>query len=211
MSEKTPNNRILYLSGDVESSNISEVCKQILDIQHEDMLGEKTYKVWEYKPIQLHVQSFGGSVYDMWSLIDIMESSPTPIMTYCSGYCMSAAALIFLAGHIRCMYENSSIMLHQLSSMEFGKFRELEMQQSNLEQIHKRLMKYIKKHTNLPKKYLKKIDEKREDVYLTAKQCLKFGICDDIITKTNWRDQLLQTLQTESVSEQVILEEAEDE
>ena len=117
--------RILYLSGDVENTNISEVCSSILSINDTDRKGIEKFKNYDLVPIQLHVQSYGGTIDDMWALIDIIEASITPVITYCSGYCMSAAALIFLAGHHRVMYPHSSIMFHQMLAGTFGKFEDL--------------------------------------------------------------------------------------
>lgn len=186
--------RILYLSSDVTSESISEICKQILSINETDRKGTEKFKNYVMKPIQLHVQSFGGSVYDMWALIDIIQSSNTPIITYCTGYCMSAASLIFLAGHYRYMYKHSSIMFHQVSSFTFGKVQDLTIHQSVLEDMHKQMIKYIKKHTGLKKSFYKKYDTGKEDVYMSSKECLKYGICDKIVEKFNWRDVLMEQL-----------------
>lgn len=195
MNENTEQtNRILYLAGDIEHCNIGQICKQILDIQNEDRIGAEKYKKWEYKPIQLHIESFGGSIYDMWALIDIIETSPTPIITYCSGCCMSAAALIFIAGHIRCMYEHSSIMFHQLSSWAFGKYGDLKVEQEQIDHLHEQMVDYIKKHTGLKKKFFKKFGELKQDVYLTSDKCLKFNVCDDIVSPSNIREQLLENI-----------------
>ena len=183
--------RILYLSGDVESNNIAEVCKQILQINDLDRQCLDKYRRYEIKPIQLHIQSFGGVIVDMWSLVDIIESSVTPIVTYCSGYCMSAAAVIFMSGHARYMYKHSQIMLHQLSAGSFGKLNDIKTDATRFDIMNKRIIKYIKKNTTLPKKIINSINN-GEDVYLTAKQCKKYGICDAVIKKGTWRKDLME-------------------
>lgn len=182
--------RILYLSGDVEGNNISEVCKQILQINEFDRQCLEKYRSYEIKPIQLHIQSFGGVIVDMWSLVDIIEASVTPIITYCSGYCMSAAAVIFMSGHIRYMYKHSQIMLHQLSAGSFGKLNDIKTDATRFDIMNERVIKYIKKNTTLPKSVIKSINS-GEDVYLTAKECKKYGICDKVIKKGTWRKDLL--------------------
>lgn len=186
--------RILYLSKDIDSDSISDICKKILDINHTDRVGLDKYRNYAMRPIELHVQSFGGSIYDMWSLIDVIESSNTPIITFCNGYCMSAAALIFLAGHYRVMYKHSAIMFHQLSSMTFGKMNDLIIEQTQTENLHKDMIKYIKKKTNLKKKFYKKYDENKENIYMDSKKCLKFGVCDEVAEKSDWRNTLLEQM-----------------
>ena len=188
---QTVNDRILYLSGDIDNANVAEVCKQILSIIDYDRKCADKYRNYTIQPIQLYVQSFGGSINDMWALIDIIESSGTPIITYCSGYCMSAAALIFLAGHIRCMHKHSTMMFHQMTVGNVAKFKDFELDQARFEIMHKDMLKYIKKHTKLPKKFYKAFDERKEDVYLDAKKCLKYGICDEVVENASWREELL--------------------
>ena len=170
------------------------MCKKILDINHTDRVGLDKYRNYAMRPIELHVQSFGGSIYDMWSLIDVIESSNTPIITFCNGYCMSAAALIFLAEHYRIMYKHSAIMFHQLSSMTFGKMNDLIIEQAQTENLHKDMIKYIRKKTNLKKKFYKKYDKNKENIYMDSKKCLKFGVCDEIAEKSDWRNTLLEQM-----------------
>ena len=199
--------RILYLSADVGSESVSDICKQILQINETDRKGVEKFKKYAIMPIELHVQSFGGSVYDMWALIDIIESSNTPIITYCNGYCMSAAALIFLSGHIRCMYKHSTIMLHQMWTMDMGKVKDIQLAQKQTDDLHKQMIKFIKKHTNLKKKFFDRYDKGKEDVYFDAKQSLKHGICDQIVENTDWRNMLLDQLNAET---QMAVECSED-
>ena len=196
MLQKTPDSRILYLAGDVEDTNISQVCKDILNINDIDKRGLNKFKAYELIPIHLHVQSFGGSVTDMWALIDIIEASITPIITHCSGYCMSAAALIFLAGHYRCMHKHSSIMFHQMSVGTLAKFVDFNLEQKQFDNMHKDFIKYIKKRTKLKKKFFHKMVDLKQNMYLDSKQCLKYGVCDEIEDDSELhkeiRDQLKQ-------------------
>lgn len=187
-------NRIIYLSSDVSNSSISDVSEKILSYNEQDRKGIDTYKKYIVKPIHLYVQSFGGSVYDMWALIDIIESSETPIITYCAGYCMSAAADIYLAGHYRYMYKNAFLMIHQMSVMNFGKYNDTQVDQKQYELMHKRSIKFLKKRTNLPKKIYNRYDKLKEDIYLTSKECLKYGICDKIIEPSDMRNIIIEQL-----------------
>lgn len=194
MLQATPDSRILYLAGDVEDTNISQVCRDILNINDIDKRGLNKFKEYELLPIHLYVQSFGGSVTDMWALIDIIESSITPIITHCSGYCMSAAALIFLAGHYRCMHKHSSIMFHQMFVGTFAKFLDFNLEQKQFDNMHKDFIKFIKKHTKLKKKFFHKMVDLKRDMYLNAKQCLKYGVCDEIEDNTSIHEEIREQL-----------------
>lgn len=188
------NERLIYLSGMVKDDTVSQICERIANINMFDIANCQKFIKYEIQPIHLYIQSFGGSVNDMWALIDTIESSVTPIITYCSGYCMSAAALIFLAGHYRIMYKHSDFMLHQIFSIIGGKINDIVLEVDHTKYEHKRIMKYIKKHTKLPKKLLKTIDLDKEDLYLTAKDCIKYGICDEVIKKSGNRKDFLSAM-----------------
>ena len=200
--------RILYLSEDVGNESISNICQQILRINDIDRKGVEKFCHYAINPIQLHIQSFGGSVYDMWALIDIIEASNTPIITYCSGYCMSAAALIFLAGHVRCMYKHAVLMFHQMYVYNCGKYKDVELEQKQLEKLHKRMLKYLKSKADFPDEFFEKIDDGKQDVYLTAKKCKKIGACDSIVEGSDLRSTLLEQLAN---AENCDCEELEDE
>ena len=201
--QKNPDSRILYLCGDVEDTNISQVCKDILEINELDKAGMEKFRDYKLFPIHLHVQSFGGSINDMWALIDIIEASITPIITYCSGYCMSAAALIFLAGHYRRMYKHSSIMLHQMLVGVYAKFEDFNLEQKQFDSMHKDMIKYIKKHTKLKKKFFHQMVDLKRDMYLNSDECLEFGVCDEILDdktlKKDMRKQLKMLYQKQEL------------
>ena len=79
------------------------LCFNLLYVLQEDNEKDQKQKNYKREPIKLYINSNGGAIDDMWSLIDIMLNSKTPIYTYCTGYAMSAGFLIFLAGSKRFM------------------------------------------------------------------------------------------------------------
>ncbi len=67
----------------------------------------------ERKPIFIFIQSIGGDVFSMQSLIDTIDQSTTPIVTVNLGIACSAAATIFIAGHKRLMFPHAYVMIHE--------------------------------------------------------------------------------------------------
>ena len=104
--------RLFYLSDEVDNGSIGQLCWSLLLQLQDDDKKESKEKDFVREPIKIYINSFGGSVYDMWSLIDIVLNSKTPIYTYCTGYAMSAAFLIFLAGHKRFATKHANFMYH---------------------------------------------------------------------------------------------------
>ena len=106
--------RIFYINNDIDES-LGELCFDLLCLIRKDDKDEKNIKDFKRKPIRLYVQSYGGDIYSMWALIDIILSSKTPVYTYCTGYAMSAGFKIFLAGEKRFISKHAVLMYHQLS------------------------------------------------------------------------------------------------
>lgn len=106
------NKKTFYLSDNVDNESIGKLIWDILYQIREDDEKDEKEKDYKREPIKLYINSYGGSVYDMWGLIDIILNSKTPIYTYCTGYAMSAAFKIFLAGHKRYCYKHSTFMYH---------------------------------------------------------------------------------------------------
>lgn len=69
------NNRTFYLSDDVNNESIGKLMWDILyQIREDDKTDEKE-KDYKREPIKLYINSYGGSVYDMWGLIDVILNS----------------------------------------------------------------------------------------------------------------------------------------
>lgn len=75
--------RIFYLSEDVSENSMGNICFELLKFINFDIEEDKVKKNYYKKPIKIFINSFGGSVYDCWSLIDIIEHSTTPYLYIC--------------------------------------------------------------------------------------------------------------------------------
>ena len=139
----------------------------MLAIIEEDNNNDKEKKEYERQPIKLFINSYGGNVDDMWSLIDIIENSKTPIHTYCTGYAMSAAFCIFLAGHKRfCTY---------------GRYQDIVERKDELDFINKQFEKYVLSHTMPLDRTIKEAREKKLDIYIHSDKAIELGIVDEVI------------------------------
>ena len=83
------------------------------------------------KVIPVVIDSYGGQVYSLMSMIASIKSSDLPIMTVIEGKAMSCGAILFSFGSegMRYMDKNSTLMIHDVSSGAFGKVEEMEVPQ----------------------------------------------------------------------------------
>ena len=131
-------------------------------------------------PIQLHIHSGGGDLFSGFAAVDTIESIKTPIHTYVQGSVASAASLMSICGAKRFMYKNSLMLILQISSsMLYGKYHEFLDEVENQNLLMKKVKKIYKKKTNLKEKQLNEMLQ--HDLWLTADQCLEFGLVDQIL------------------------------
>lgn len=173
--------RIIYLSDDVESTTIGEINSYIISLIQEDDEEDERHKDYRRTPIRLYVNSYGGSVYDMWSLIDIIEQSKTPIYTYCTGYAMSAGFKIFLAGHKRFASRHATFLYHQLSGWAKGHFSFMENRMEEYKRQQGLIEEYVSERTKIKPEQLKDIREKKHDWYISSEEAMKLGIATDFL------------------------------
>lgn len=173
--------RLYLLSDDIDNASIGQLTWSILhQIKNDDEKDEKE-KDYERKPIKLYINSYGGSIYDMWGLIDVIQNSKTPIYTYCTGYAMSAAFKIFLAGHKRYCYKHSTFLVHQLSGWNCGKYLDLKNEISEYDRLNNDIEKYILSRTKFTEDKIEEIWNKKQDFYFNADDAVKYGVVDEIL------------------------------
>lgn len=164
--------RLFFISDDIDSTSIGKMCFNILYLLKQDDKNELEKKGFQREPIQIYINSFGGEVYDMWALIDIIENSKTPIYTYCTGYAMSAAFKIFLSGHKRFATRHATFMYHQMSFYSrYGKYQQLVEDRCEMDYLNAKTEEYVIERTKITQDYIKEIREKKIDVYIHAEDC----------------------------------------
>lgn len=102
------NERIIVINGTISIDTLEAASLQIIKFnkQDKDIPRDKRSPIW------LYIQSPGGSVMSGLNLIDIIESSETPVYTVCFSNCSSMAFHIFISGHKRFAFKNSILLNH---------------------------------------------------------------------------------------------------
>ncbi len=126
--------------------------------------------------------SLGGDLNSAFAVIDIIRGSPIPIRTVGLGTIASAAFAIFIAGENghRSLTPNTSILSHQYSWGMYGKEHELFSTVKEYELTTKRMINHYKKCTGLTEKKVRDYLLPAHDVWLSATEAKKLGICDSI-------------------------------
>ena len=135
------------------------------------------------KDINIQLTSPGGSVLDGLALYDFLRSLSArghKIIVTCFGECASMGSILLQAGDERKMGENSYIMLHEVSYMNWCKTSEHEEELAFVNIVQDRLINILCARSKLTPKALKDMWRKK-DVWIDSKKSLKLGLVDSII------------------------------
>ena len=130
-------------------------------------------------PINLHICSYGGSVFSGFAAVDYIDGSKVPVHSYIDGCAASAATLMSVVAERRYIHKNSFMLIHQLSSGMWGNYEALKDSMENCDILMETIRNIYVKHTKIPKKKLN--DILKRDLWFDAENCLTYGLVDEII------------------------------
>ena len=160
----------MYLTYEIEQDTLYAVMTRFDNfVQHN-----------EDKDINLVLSSYGGDVYSMLGIIDYFKTLPVKVNTHCYGASMSAAAVILSCGTgKRSMTQNSTVMVHEGSAFEAGKTTDVLKGADHLKKLQSNINRILGEVTGKDQEFWEEVS--RQDTYLTAEECLDYGIIDEII------------------------------
>lgn len=154
-----------------------DVCKQAVEWILEANFTEERPSL-----LNLIITSPGGDLNAAFALVDTMRGSAIPIRTIGLGQIASAGLMIFISGDKgnRILTPNTSILSHQYSWGAFGKEHELFASIKEFDLTTKRMIAHYKKCTGMDEKQIREVLLPPQDVWLSAQEAKKHGLCDDV-------------------------------
>jgi ATP-dependent Clp protease protease subunit len=174
-----PDLRLIGLFTEVMDEKVAELVHALLYLDEVNRVRK------EDKPIGFYVCTYGGSADDMFALYDVMRQvrESTEIHTVGMGKVMSAGVLILAAGTKgkRKIGKYCRVMIHSVIGGSHGSLPNLANEMEAMQQIQKDYIEALVAETNMTKKDLKKLLERKVNVYLSAEEAVELGIADIII------------------------------
>lgn len=162
----------IYFIGEINKKNILQLQLQIEKINTLD-----------FDHINLYIHSQGGDIFAGLAAMDYIKINHIPVHTIICGIAASAAVDLALAGSRRFITENSCVLIHQLSACTEGTYEQLKDEMKNNEKLMEIGKRIIIKHTSFTEKQLDEL--LKRDLYLSAGECLKYNIVDEILIPSN--------------------------
>lgn len=174
---ETVDNQIYFYSG-VEASSILQLNRRVRELDHQ-LLVNGALQQRPPASIFLHVASYGGSLLHGLAGMDAIIQTKVPVISIVDGCCASAATFLTVVAKRRQIGRYSFMLIHQLSALTWGKYRELQDDKINFDRFMKTIKDVDPKYTKVP---VGKLDEILDhDLWFDAEQCLEYGLVDEII------------------------------
>ena len=166
------NDRIIFLSEEVNDATASLVVAQMLYLEAQD----------PDKDIQFYINSPGGSVTAGMAIYDTMQYIKCDVATITIGMAASMGAFLLSAGTKgkRRALPNAEIMIHQPSAGTQGQITDMAIHLKRLQIIKERMNKIMAQNCGRSIEEVTAACER--DNFMSAEEALEFGLIDKVIT-----------------------------
>jgi ATP-dependent Clp protease, protease subunit len=164
--------RIVYLGTEIDDGVSNALIAQILHLESESA----------DQPINLYINSPGGSLTATFAVYDAMQFVRAPVATTCIGQACSTAAILLAAGDAgrRSILPHARVLLHQPYSGAGGQASDIEIQAKEILRMRQLLDEVIAYHTGQAIEKVSKDTDR--DFIMSADEAKDYGIIDEVIS-----------------------------
>ena len=181
ITPQEPDLRVVGLFADVNEEKIAEIIHSVLFFNEMNRQSPPENQ----KPITFYLSTYGGNADDMFAMYDMMRivREDTEIHTVGLGKVMSAGVLMLAAGTKGHRYigKNCRVMIHAVMGGNHGSLHNMINEMEAIEQLQDMYCDALIAETKLTRVKLKKMLERKVNVYLSAEEAVELGIADKII------------------------------
>jgi len=167
------NDRIVFLSEEVNDTTASLVVAQLLYLEAQD----------PDKDIQFYINSPGGSVTSGFAIYDTIQYIKADVSTICVGLAASMGAFLLSSGTKgkRIALPNAEIMIHQPTGGFRGQATDIQIHAEKILRTKDRLNQILAENTGKSVAEVREASER--DNFMTAEEAKEFGLIDNVIFK----------------------------
>lgn len=167
------NDRIIMLDGEITDVTASLVTAQLLFLESQN----------PDKPVNLYINSPGGSVSAGLAIYDTMRYTKCDVSTICMGIAASMGAFLLAGGTkgMRYCLPNAEVMIHQPLGGAQGQCSDVEITAQHLISTKERLSRILAENTGKDIDTIK-LDTDRDN-WLSADDAVNYGLVDKIIER----------------------------
>ena len=165
--------RVIFLGTEIDDSVSNIIQAQLLYLESID----------EESPIQIYINSPGGSVYSGLGIYDTMQYIKPDVATICTGMAASMGAVLMCAGAHgkRSALKHSRVMIHQPLGGAQGQASDIEITAREIQKLKKELYEIIATHSN--QTFEKVWADSDRDYWMTAEEAKEYGMVDEVLLR----------------------------
>jgi ATP-dependent Clp protease protease subunit len=164
--------RILFLGTPINDQVANLMVAQLLFLNHED----------SRKPIQMFINSPGGSINAGLAVYDTMHFISAPISTVAVGLAASFGTILLCAGTpgMRYALPNATIHLHQPLGGAQGQASDMEIAVKEIVRMRELINAILQRHTKMTEEQINQSTDR--DFYMTPERAVELGVVDAVMT-----------------------------
>jgi ATP-dependent Clp endopeptidase proteolytic subunit ClpP len=196
MAEQNKNNRLFissHIDNAIKSDDISDLVTlpKVVYVNKftEDAARDFASAIAEANDsnqdvIPVCIDSYGGQVYALLSMVDMLKQCTKPIATIAVGKVMSCGAILFSQGTegYRYMSPYATLLIHDVSSWDHGKVEEIKAGAEETDRLNKLIYKLMAENTGHPEDYFMNLVHEKchADWFLTAQEAKRHNLANFI-------------------------------
>jgi ATP-dependent Clp protease protease subunit len=163
--------RIVYIGTEIDDGVANVVIAQLLHLESER----------PESPINLYLNSPGGSVTASLAIYDTMQFIASEVATTCVGQAGSSAAVLLAGGTTgrRTVLPHARVVLHQPSTGGQGALPDLALQAKEIVRLRAEMEQILAAHTGQEVERLRA--DTARDLVLDAEEAIAYGLVDAIL------------------------------
>lgn len=165
--------RRIVISGTIREDTAAQFVEQLTALEYLD----------SSKGISIYIDTYGGSIHSCMMIYDAIGMCLCPIRTIGIGKVMSAGALILACGNQgeRYITPNTRVMIHEVQSGAYGSLTQMAEEIEETRILQDAYIQLLAYHTQRPKKEIIHLLQSKTEVYMSAFEAVKFGLCDRVL------------------------------
>ncbi|MBJ7331855.1 MAG: ATP-dependent Clp protease proteolytic subunit [Solirubrobacteraceae bacterium] len=163
--------RIVYIGTEIDDGVANVVIAQLLHLESESPAS----------PIDLYLNSPGGSVTAMLAIYDTLQFISSPVGTTAVGQAGSSAAVLLAAGEPgrRSVLPHSRVVLHQPSGGVQGTLPDLALHAKEIVRLRAQMEEILARHTGRDPEQIR--EDTDRDLVLSAEEAVSYGVADAVL------------------------------
>jgi ATP-dependent Clp protease, protease subunit len=182
--KKDEEKRYYLLNKNISADNVESIVQGIYKTNTYDNQRQEEDPDYIPKPIKIVVDSYGGSIYDGFALVNSIDISETPIHTYCLGKAMSMGFLIFAVGHKRFAHPNATLMYHDGGTTLADTLEGINQSLAQTKKMVKAGDKIITSVSNIKQTKLDRVKREKKNWYIFGSEAFELGLVDELLVST---------------------------